>query len=59
VPAAYAEWRAWPFTGPLLWYTYRDIGRDPSDIEADFGLVTADYRPKEPARSAFEAVVRR
>lgn len=57
--AGYDAWRAWPFTGPLLWYTYRDPGTDPSDPEDNFGLVTADYRPKEPALSAFEAVIRR
>jgi hypothetical protein len=56
--AAYDVWRAWPFTGPLLWYTYRDPGRDPSDREDNFGLVTADSRPKEPALSAFEAALR-
>ncbi|MGH8983668.1 MAG: beta-xylosidase [Acidimicrobiia bacterium] len=56
---AYDAWRAWPFTGPLLWYTYRDAGRDPADPEDNFGLVTVDYRPKEPALSAFEAVIRR
>ncbi|HEX6310531.1 MAG TPA: beta-xylosidase, partial [Acidimicrobiia bacterium] len=59
VTAAYDAWRTWPFTGPLLWYTYRDAGRDPMEPEDNFGLVTADYRPKEPALSAFEAVVRR
>jgi hypothetical protein len=57
VTAAFDAWRAWPFTGPLLWYTYRDAGRDPSDPEDNFGLVTVDYVPKEPALSAFEAVV--
>ena len=55
---AYDAWRAWPFTGPLLWYSYRDAGRDPGNPEDNFGLVTVDYRPKEPALSAFEAVVR-
>ena len=55
---AYDAWRAWSFTGPLLWYTYRDAGRDLGNPEDNFGLVTVDYRPKEPALSAFEAVVR-
>jgi hypothetical protein len=36
---------------------HRDAGRDPSDPEDNFGLVTVDYVPKEPALSAFEAVV--
>ncbi len=55
---AYDAWRAWPFTGPLLWYTYRDAGRDLDDPEDNFGLVNFAYRPKEPALSAFEAVIR-
>jgi hypothetical protein len=59
VTAGYEAWRAWPFTGPLLWYTYRDPGNDPSDREDNFGLVTVNYRPKEPALSAFEAVIHR
>jgi hypothetical protein len=54
----YDVWRAWPFTGPLLWYSYRDAGSDRNDPEDNFGLVTADYHRKEPALSAFEAAIR-
>jgi len=58
VTQAYEAWRDWSFTGPLIWYSYRDAGTDPDDPEDNFGLVRADYTPKEPALSAFEAVVR-
>ena len=57
VTQAYTGWRAWAFTGPLIWYSYRDVGSDPDEPEDNFGLVRADYTPKEPALSAFEAVV--
>jgi hypothetical protein len=57
VTEAYEGWRDWSFTGPLLWYSYRDAGSDPDEPEDNFGLVRADYTPKEPALSAFEAVV--
>jgi polysaccharide biosynthesis protein PslG len=58
VTEAYEAWRDWSFTGPLIWYSYRDAGTDPDDPEDNFGLVRADFRPKEPALSAFAAVVR-
>lgn len=58
VTEAYQAWREWSYTGPLIWYSYRDAGTDPADPEDNFGLVRADYRPKEPALSAFEAVMR-
>jgi hypothetical protein len=57
VTQAYAGWRDWSFTGPLIWYSYRDAGSDPDDPEDNFGLVRADFTPKEPALSAFEAAV--
>lgn len=57
VTEAYEGWRDWSFTGPLLWYSYRDAGSDPDDPEDHFGLVRADFTAKEPALSAFEAVV--
>jgi hypothetical protein len=57
VTEAYEAWRDWSFTGPLIWYSYRDAGSDPDDPEDHFGLVRADFTPKEPALSAFEAVV--
>jgi hypothetical protein len=54
--AAYQGWLAWPFTGPLLVYSYRDLAIDPGDREANFGLVHHDGTPKVAMR-AFEDVV--
>lgn len=50
----YAAWTAWPFTGPLLWFAYRN---DPaSNTDGDFGLVGPDGTRK-PAFGAFVDVV--
>jgi hypothetical protein len=54
--AAYRGWLDWPFTGPLLVYSYRDIALDPGDREANFGLVQHNGTPKVAMR-AFEEVV--
>lgn len=35
-----------PWIGPLFWYSYRDLGTDPGDTEAAFGLVRDPGRPK-------------
>jgi hypothetical protein len=51
----YDQWRRWPFTGPLFWYTHRDRGSDAADPEDNFGLVTHKGRPK-PALAALRAV---
>ncbi|MDQ1522040.1 MAG: hypothetical protein QOI55_3113 [Actinomycetota bacterium] len=53
----YRVWLSWPFTGPLLIYVYRDYANNPSDREANFGLVQHDGTPK-PAFATFEAIVR-
>ncbi|HUF85118.1 MAG TPA: hypothetical protein VMQ81_11060, partial [Acidimicrobiia bacterium] len=58
VTQAYEAWRDWSFTGPLIWYSYRDAGTDAGDPEDNFGLVRADFTPTEPALSAFAAAVR-
>jgi hypothetical protein len=52
----YRRWNAWPFTGPLLWYTARDRGDDDS-VEDSYGLVRNDRTPK-PALRAFTALMR-
>ena len=57
VTQAYRAWRDWSFTGPLIWYSYRDAGSDPDVGEESFGLVRSDFTPKGPALAAFEAVV--
>jgi hypothetical protein len=55
--AAYHAWAAWPFTGPMLWYSWRDSGVDPQDREQNFGLVTNNSTPK-PALEAFDEIVK-
>ncbi|MBM3605794.1 MAG: hypothetical protein FJX25_13920 [Alphaproteobacteria bacterium] len=50
--------RATPWIGPLFWYSYRDLGTDPTDRENWFGLMTTDGDAK-PARSALEGLVAR
>jgi hypothetical protein len=54
----YRTWLSWPYTGPLLVYSYRDYASDPTDREANFGLVHYDGTPKV-ALQAFEGVVDR
>jgi hypothetical protein len=55
---AYSAWASWPFTGPLIWYAYRDAGTNPSDAEDHFGVTYTDLRPKQPALDAITAVLR-
>jgi len=45
----YTAWSAWSFAGPLLWYSYRDGGTDPGDVEQHFGVVSRDFTPKGDA----------
>lgn len=42
--------RATPWAGPVLWYSYRDLGTDPEDSEDWYGLVrhTRDPKPAYP-----------
>lgn len=40
------------YAGPLFWYSYRDLGTDPSENEHWFGLRRAD-NSKKPAYDAF------
>jgi hypothetical protein len=58
VTEAYQAWKSWPFTGPLLWYSYRDAWTHPTDPEANFGLVKANGETKEPALSAYRSAIR-
>ena len=53
VNEAFTAWQQWSWTGPLMWYSYRDKGTDPADPEQVFGLVTRSYTPK--AVDAFTA----
>lgn len=56
---AYSAWGSWPFTGPLIWYAYRDAGTNPDDIEDHFGVTYADLRPKQPAHRAITSILQR
>ena len=56
VTEAYADWQLWPWTGPLLWYSYRDQGTNLANTEDNFGLVHYDRTPK-PAWATFQAVM--
>ncbi len=56
--ASHALAQETPWLGPLFWYSYRDLGNDPSDREDWFGLMTGDNRPK-PARAALESILSR
>lgn len=47
--AAYRQWERWDWTGPLLWYSWRDRGPDTGDVEDSFGLVEEDGTPKPAA----------
>jgi hypothetical protein len=58
VTEAYDTWQSWPFTGPLLWYSYRDAWAHPSDPEANFGLVRTNGAPKQPALTAYTSAIR-
>jgi hypothetical protein len=39
-------WNSWSFTGPLMFFTLRDLGTNPSDMEDHFGLMRTDLTPK-------------
>lgn len=53
---AFAAWRDLPWAGPMLWFSYRDEGADPSATAETFGLVTYEGTAK-PALSAFTDAV--
>jgi hypothetical protein len=55
---AYTAWAAWSYTGPLLWYSYRDGGTDPGEVEQHFGIVNRDFTPKGEALNTITALLR-
>jgi hypothetical protein len=54
ITQAYALWRSYPWTGPLISYMYQDTGTDESNRENHFGFVRYDGTQK-PAYAAFRA----
>jgi len=51
----YRLWSSYSWTGPLIWFSYQDIGVDPALRDDFFGLTQADGAPK-PAYFAFKAL---
>lgn len=45
------------FTGPLLWFSVRDSGTDPSSVYENFGILRHDFRAK-PARNVLVTLLR-
>jgi hypothetical protein len=45
-----------PVVGALFWYSYQDLGTDPSTTENFYGLRRFDGSPK-PAYSAFQTAI--
>ena len=45
------------FTGPLLWFSVRDSGTDPSSVYDNFGILSHDFRAK-PARDVLVTLLR-
>jgi hypothetical protein len=58
VTQAFQQWKQWPWTGPLFWYSYRDERVAPNDYLANFGVVRYDFTPKEPATTALRNAMR-
>ena len=48
-----AQMRTYTWAGPLLWYSYKDVGTTQDTVENFFGLVRADGTPK-PAYQIFK-----
>jgi polysaccharide biosynthesis protein PslG len=51
----YSRWSAYDFTGPLLWFTYRDDGTTDA-YDDHYGLLAVDGRRK-PGYDAFRALL--
>lgn len=56
ITQAVTAWRAWAWTGPMFWYSYRDSGTNQADPEQMFGLVRRDFSPKSPALETFTQI---
>ena len=48
----YTAWNDWTWTGPLLWYNWRNDGTDPANREHHFGLIRHDFSAK-PSLAAY------
>jgi hypothetical protein len=46
ISAAIAQWTSWTFHGPIIFYTIRDSGTDPSDVDQNMGMLEHSGAPK-------------
>jgi hypothetical protein len=46
ISAAIAQWTSWSFHGPIIFYTIRDSGTDPSNVDENMGLLDHSGAPK-------------
>jgi hypothetical protein len=53
---AISSFKKFSWAGPLFWYSYNDIGIDPSTVENFFGVVRNDGSPK-PAYSTLKYIL--
>jgi hypothetical protein len=56
VTSTFTAWRARPWTGPMFWYSIRDLSTDRQAREDNFGLLRRDFSQK-PAYGAFVRAV--
>lgn len=56
VREAFPAWAGQVWSGPVFWYSFRDAGTDPADLEDNFGLQRRDARAK-PALAEFTRVM--
>jgi hypothetical protein len=53
---AYRAAAGWPWAGPLLWFSMRDLGSDAFDATLSWGLLRQDFSPK-PGYQAFRQLM--
>jgi hypothetical protein len=46
ISAAIAQWTSWSFHGPIIFYTIRDIGTDPTNVDDNMGMLDHSGAPK-------------
>jgi polysaccharide biosynthesis protein PslG len=44
---AVGVWREQDYAGPLVFFTYRDMGTNPAELPDNAGVVKRDFTPKE------------
>jgi Calx-beta domain len=46
ISSAIAQWTSWSFHGPIIFYTIRDIGTDPTNVDDNMGMLDYSGTPK-------------